>query len=75
MTSPSDGPAGFGAMGHVAQWLKFGPVWRERDGDGDRDFGWLLSIDVFDLLKGPPQELLKRAEAALEAASQSAGRN
>ena len=75
MTSPNDGPAGFGAMGHMAQWLKFGPIWRDRDGDGDRELGWLLSIDAFDLFKGPPEELVKRAEAALAAATQNGGRN
>lgn len=67
-TSPDEGASGLGVMAHLAQWFKGGPVWRDRDGDGDRELGWLLTIDVFDLLKGAPAELVEAAKAATRAA-------
>lgn len=63
-TSPTEAPSGLGAMIHVAPWLKGGPVWRDVDGDGSRDFRWTLSLDAFDLLKGAPQSLLQAAREA-----------
>jgi hypothetical protein len=71
-TSPDEGPSGLGAMIHMAQWFKGGPVWRDRDGDGDRELGWLLSVDLFDLFRGAPAELLDRARQAAEAAAETA---
>jgi hypothetical protein len=68
--SPSESTSGWGALVHVAPWLKGGPVWRDVDDDGERDLRWTLSIDAFDLLKGAPASLL---EAAGRATSGRAG--
>ncbi|RMH21005.1 MAG: hypothetical protein D6701_03090, partial [Gemmatimonadetes bacterium] len=65
-TSPSESNAGIGAMIHVMPWLQGGPVWRDVDGDGDRDFRLTLSFDAFDLLKSAPGSLIEAAKQATE---------
>ncbi|HSM07151.1 MAG TPA: hypothetical protein VK858_21165 [Longimicrobiales bacterium] len=64
-TSPSDGQdAGFGALLHLTPWVKAGPVWRDVDGDGARDARLILTIDLYDLLVGPPDALVEAVAAA-----------
>jgi hypothetical protein len=63
--SPDEGAdAGFGALIHLTPWLKGGPLWRDVDGDGDRDARLFLSLDFYDLLVGPPTELVRGLQAA-----------
>ena len=65
LVSPSESPAGWGAMVRISPWtITGGPVWRDIDDDGDRDQRWVLSIDAFDLLSGAPKSLLEAAKRA-----------
>ena len=64
-TSPNDGrDAGFGALLHLTPWVKAGPVWRDVDGDGSRDARLVLTLDLYDLLVGPPDALVEAVAAA-----------
>jgi hypothetical protein len=63
-TSPKESTSGWGALVHVAPWLKGGPVWRDVDDDGERELRWTVSIDAFDLLNGAPASLLEAAGLA-----------
>ena len=63
-TSPAGSTTGFGLMVHLGPLIKAGPIWRDVDDDGDREARLLVSLDVLDLLRGPPGALLKAAQEA-----------
>jgi len=65
-TAPTGANAGYGALVHLAPWLKGGPVWRDANDDGQRDLRWVLSVDAFDIFQGAPRSLREAADRATD---------
>ena len=56
-SSPSEGTFGYGAMAHVFRGISVGPIRQDRDADGTREWGWVLTLDAFDLFASIPKTL------------------
>jgi hypothetical protein len=65
-TSPAQANPGFGVLIHLTPWLKTGPVWRDVNGDGQRQVRVVLSLDAFDILQGAPRSLREAAALATD---------
>ena len=69
MSSPSEGPVGWGGMFRVTPTIAGGWVQRDADADGDKDLRLVLSVDAFDLFMSAPKSLIEAAKLATKGRS------